>query len=314
MQYGDKVYKRKPHFKIKDGDKIGPKDILLIERTYLDEKNHWHGNFLCPYCDTPFDAIINYVSSGATISCGCVEHENRAKSKIKPMIGKKFDKLTVVQQLPEYTKCVRYLCQCDCGNYIICNGDNLRNGDRTSCGCKKREPKKDLTGQKFGKLTVLELSSERSSWGEIQWKCQCECGNIVKISTSNLTTGNSLSCGCNKSKGEEKLRSILSSLDMEYISQCSFEDCINPKTGYVLRFDFYLPKYNLCIEFDGEQHYHPIKHFGGEEYYEDTVFRDTIKNNYCSVNGISLLRIPYTSYDELCSDFLLLKIKEIEVI
>lgn len=65
-----------------------------------------------------------------------------------------------------------------------------------------------------------------------------------------------------------------------------------------MRFDFYLPDYNLFIEYDGEQHYMPIN-FGGwneEELqlkFEKTQYYDKLKNQYCEDNNIGLLRIPY---------------------
>ena len=53
----------------------------------------------------------------------------------------------------------------------------------------------DLTGQKFNRLTVLGLG-ERNSSGQVQWKCKCECGNIVLATTTYLKTGHTKSCGC----------------------------------------------------------------------------------------------------------------------
>ena len=313
MQQSDKQYKRKPHFKIKDGDLVGSNNILLIKRTYLDDKEKWHGDFLCPYCQRSFDAKINNVSSGKTTHCGCIEHKNRAQSKIKPMIGKKFDKLTVIAQLPEYTKCVRYLCLCDCGNFIVCNGDNLRNGDRTSCGCKKREPRNDLSGQRFGKLTVKKLSNERTSWGTLQWDCVCDCGTKVRVNTHNLISGNTTSCGCIKSKGELKIQQILQNSDIAFVKECVFEECINPETGCYLRFDFYIPQYNLCIEYDGQQHF--IAHgFITEKQVAETQKRDKIKNIFCAKNNIPLIRISYLDYDNLSFSFIANRAREIGVI
>lgn len=53
----------------------------------------------------------------------------------------------------------------------------------------------DLTGKKFNRLTVLGLG-ERNSCGQVQWKCKCECGNIVLATTTYLKTGHTKSCGC----------------------------------------------------------------------------------------------------------------------
>ena len=65
---------------------------------------------------------------------------------------------------------------------------------------------KDLTGQKFNRLTVLELG-ERNSSGQIQWKCRCDCGNIVLVTTTYLKTGHTKSCGClNREKASNRLQ------------------------------------------------------------------------------------------------------------
>lgn len=64
------------------------------------------------------------------------------------------------------------------------------------------------------------------------------------------------------------------------------------------RFDFYLPQYNLFIEFDGSQHYKPARYKGSDtqknlQDFEDVQRRDKLKNKYCAKNKINLLRIPY---------------------
>ena len=78
-------------------------------------------------------------------------------------------------------------------------------------------------------------------------------------------------------------------------------------------FDFYLPDYNLCIEYDGEQHFKPLKHFGGEKDLTERQENDKIKTNYCLENKISLLRIRYDEDIEQALDlfFLNSNIKEL---
>ena len=66
-----------------------------------------------------------------------------------------------------------------------------------------------------------------------------------------------------------------------------------------LRFDFYLPEYNTCIEYDGRQHFTPVEVFGGEEGYFKTKKRDGIKNKYCKDNNIGSLRIPYNQINNI---------------
>jgi hypothetical protein len=103
---------------------------------------------------------------------------------------------------------------------------------------------------------------------------------------------------CKESKGETKIRVFLESNKIEFIPQHSYKDC---KYKNKLLFDFYLPKYNLIIEFDGMQHYEPIKWLHGRSDYnfEYQQLKDSIKNEYCNNNNIQLLRIPYTEMNNI---------------
>ena len=96
---------------------------------------------------------------------------------------------------------------------------------------------------------------------------------------------------CNESKGEIEISSYLDYLGISYKRQQKFKDCINERS---LPFDFYIPEYNICIEFDGKQHFVPVDRFGGEAGLEKVKINDNIKNKYCSDNNIKLYRIKYT--------------------
>jgi very-short-patch-repair endonuclease len=95
---------------------------------------------------------------------------------------------------------------------------------------------------------------------------------------------------CNESKGEKKIRKYLIDNKIEFENQKKFYDC---KYISSLRFDFYLPKLNICIEYDGEQHFILKKYWGGEKEFKKIQKRDKIKNQYCKKNHINLLRIKY---------------------
>ncbi len=95
---------------------------------------------------------------------------------------------------------------------------------------------------------------------------------------------------CNESRGEEQIRKWLDDHYIAYIPQKTFNDCKNKQP---LPFDFYMPAYNLCIEYDGEQHFRSIEFFGGEKGFIQRQYNDQIKNQYCQANNIKLLRIPY---------------------
>ena len=95
---------------------------------------------------------------------------------------------------------------------------------------------------------------------------------------------------CSQPKGEKYIEEILNIHNIQYETQYKFKDC---KLYRTLPFDFYLPDYNCCVEFDGRQHYEIIKYFGGLDRFIDTKIRDTIKTEYCKNNNIKLIRIPY---------------------
>jgi len=101
---------------------------------------------------------------------------------------------------------------------------------------------------------------------------------------------------CKESKGEKKVREFLIKHNIIFIPQHTFFECKNTN---VLPFDFYLPDYNTCIEYDGIQHFKPVNRFGGEKGFLLTKQNDLIKNKFCLVNKINLIRIPY--FDNITS-------------
>ena len=189
------------------------------------------------------------------------------------------------------------ICQCECGTIKPVNLNNLINNKTKDCGCGRkqmlRETKtKNLIGQKFGKLTAIELLPESNKFKRRLYRCQCDCGNEIIVPSSSLTTHHTSSCGCLTSYYNLVIKDLLTEKMINFISEYSVK--INE---VIYRFDFYLPDYNLFIEYDGQQHFKPIQ-FGYsamtiQQEYEDIIRRDTIKNDYCKNNHINLLRIPY---------------------
>lgn len=110
---------------------------------------------------------------------------------------------------------------------------------------------------------------------------------------------------CCDSKGEKQIDDILMNKNLSFLKQKSFPDCIYKG---LLRFDHYVPELNLCIEYDGEQHFKPVDFFGGEKTYNDTLARDAVKNSYCEKNGINLLRIKHNKNAEKAIEKMLAKL------
>lgn len=100
-------------------------------------------------------------------------------------------------------------------------------------------------------------------------------------------------CGCPKckeSKGERTIREFLIENDINFEPQYKFNDCRNILP---LPFDFYLPDLNMCVEYNGAQHYKPVKYWGGEKTLKEIKKRDNIKKQYCIDNNIKLMIIRY---------------------
>ena len=223
----------------------------------------------------------------------------------KPRIdltGQTFGRLIAL----EYIKPGKWKCQCSCKNHTIkiIEGRNLREGKTLSCGCLQKERtsqanSKDLTNQKFGLLTAKKRLSEN---GCTYYICDCDCGNTnIKVDGRNLKSGHTTSCGCIKSKGETKIANFLKENKIIFIKEKTFFTC---KDKQELPFDFYLPDYNILIEYDGEQHF-KLSRFGNktkEQAEEDLKiyqYHDQIKNEWCKNNNIKLIRFNYKDFNNL---------------
>jgi very-short-patch-repair endonuclease/Zn finger protein HypA/HybF involved in hydrogenase expression len=101
---------------------------------------------------------------------------------------------------------------------------------------------------------------------------------------------------CNESVGERCIGNFLNNNNICFIREKSFENCTYKKK---LQFDFFLHAINVCIEYDGIQHFEPVKHFGGQHRFNDLKIKDEIKSKYCNDNGIKLIRIPYTEFKNI---------------
>lgn len=171
------------------------------------------------------------------------------------------------------------------------------------CKLDNQKLKPDDIQQVFEKYNVTLLNKDDyidSVTKNLLVICQ-ECGEIFVTSYNSFVTAKGQRCPkCSKSesKGECCIRNYLNNNNICFIQQYTFPDCKDKK---VLPFDFYLPKINLIIEYDGKQHFEPTSSFGTnpEETFLYTKKHDNIKNMYCINNNINLLRIPYWDYENI---------------
>lgn len=142
--------------------------------------------------------------------------------------------------------------------------------------------------------------SQRKYW----WIC-FECNHEWEATPSNrnaLTEGKCSNCPkCSKSHGEKEVEKILKLYELNYIPQCKFDGCKYKKS---LFFDFYLPDYNCCIEYNGQQHYRPGNFWfkddkKSNEELEKQKIKDEIKRIFCIKENILFIIIPYWDFNKI---------------
>jgi len=164
------------------------------------------------------------------------------------------------------------------------------------CGCPKcnKQIKKDTEQfvMDLNKITHdINIIGEYVSCKE-KITCQCKiCNHIWNPVAGSLLAGRGCP-KCNTSIGEKTIRLFLEKNQLNYESQKTYVE-LKGINGKVLSYDFHLPTYNLLIEFQGEQHEHPVKHFGGEEKFKIQQEHDRRKQNYAKEHNINLLEIWY---------------------
>lgn len=145
-----------------------------------------------------------------------------AKSKSQELVGKKIGMLNVVSLgdvmiAPNGTRQQMFNCVCDCGKSTVVSYSHLKYGGTKSCGCIKHMPRfEDLTGKVFSRLTVIKHLGRKSIGSGKQysqlWECRCDCGNVCKVNSRDLKSGNTKSCGC--IQGESLRESNLNNYDL----------------------------------------------------------------------------------------------------
>ena len=255
------------------------------------------------------DALVfaGSLKSGAQQSCGCgsFEYEN--------LVGHQFGLLTVIKKVENVNISqskehghIAYSCNCECGKQnIIIRGAFLKDGHTKSCGCLNFEIE-DLVGKKFGLLTVIErvenitrAFSERSrSKSEVAFKCKCECGKIIITKLSTLKSESIFSCGCTSFYNENLISNYLDKYNIHYIRRQKLKLLNNNYPNYIV--DYLIN--SIIIEYNGGQHYQPVK-FGkmSEEQAQFSfikqIQRDTSLKQFCEDNNYLLLIIDGRKYN-----------------
>lgn len=184
--------------------------------------------------------------------------------------------------------------KCPEGHVVHMRYSSFKSGRR--CKICARNQKHDInyikeTLNKYGYI----LLDDKYINNDTKLNMRCYNGHDIQLTFKHFKRG--IRCQkCSCSSGESEIIKILDENNIKYIHQYSFDDCKDIQT---LPFDFYIPDKNICIEYDGIQHFKPIEQFGGLKAFEDRKRKDEIKTFYCKQNNINLLRIPYWDFFNL---------------
>lgn len=187
-----------------------------------------------------------------------------------------------------------------CGKEFDMRADNILEGrGHGSCIQKNIERAPLITQEEFlqqcnkNNKDILPLGTYTKQADKMLFRCK-KCGHEWEARTGHIMLGESGCPRCNRSKGELKIENYLEKNNIDFKAQYPFQDC---KDQNCLPFDFYIPSKNICIEYDGEQHFREVEYFNNTLKYIQK--HDRIKTDYCKSNNINLIRIPYTEFNNI---------------
>jgi hypothetical protein len=233
----------------------------LTQEQFISKANIKHNNY--------YDySLVNYINANTKVKIICPKHGEFEQQPNNHLFGQ---------------RCIK------------CMGDNVR---------KARISNLDEFISKSKKI-----HGDRYDYSQVKYKTGKDKVIIVCkkhgefLQTPFAHSSNSMKQGCpfcRISKGEDEVEKYLIKNNIEYIREHKFDKCFNPETYKKLPFDFFIPKYNLVIEYQGEQHYKKTGYFedraGG---LEGLQYRDKIKKEFCSQEKINYIAISYKELNNI---------------
>lgn len=292
-------------------DMFNKSGFTLIDNVYINCKVKM--KYYCPTCDDEHFITLDNLRQGK----GCLVHsmytltEERIKNKVK-QLGFKLIKIN-----REDMSIVTIVLELECKNKhrFTINWSSIRNKEEYSCMvCRGYKDSKYGKSQKMHQMEVEDYCKKEKldykfikAYDRVYPKnkavwfiLECKKHGKFEVEKSSFMKRYFQRCPiCTKSasKGEMRISETLNKYNISFIRECSFSDCRNKLP---LPFDFYLNEHKIMIEFQGEEHYAPIKFFGGENKFKSRQINDKIKRDYCkNKKEHKLIEIPYWNFNDI---------------
>lgn len=285
---------------IKEIHDFNPNVEILSEYTGVDNKIKCRCKIHnIEYESTPY-VLKKHISCP---ECIRIMRGERTDEEFKEELRRRYPTIQSISKYNGIGKPTKFRCMV-CDYEWTAQPNRLLNVNKDKCGCPRCKKKHYKVTEEDYIKRISETSPNTEYVGgfthvngRVIVKCKT-CG--YEWETSAWTILNGSGCPkCKMSRGEVKIAYYLDNHEIEYKAQYIFNDCRNKS---VLRFDFYIPSYNCCIEYDGIQHFKYCT-FGAKNRTAEQLSiiqeRDKVKDNYCLEKGIKIIRIPYTDFNNI---------------
>jgi hypothetical protein len=235
----------------------------LTQEQFINKANIKHNNY--------YDySLVNYINANTKVKIICPKHGEFEQQPNNHLFGQ---------------RCIK------------CMGDNVRSARKFT---KEQwvEKFREIHGDRYD-YSLVKVGEGAGSGFKVIIICS-KHGEFLQTPNAHLHMSNNCPY-CNISKGEDEVEKYLIKNDIEYIREHKFDKCFNPKTNKKLPFDFFIPKYNLVIEYQGEQHYKKMGNYfesrGGG--LKGRKYRDKIKKEFCYQEKINYIAISYKEFNNI---------------
>lgn len=305
-------YKQKGYTNIHKGETV------LINAEDLTPGSHVKVQVKCDYCGKIIDVVWkDYVSrNNGKYACKNCKLKKASETTLRQRQDllysralafcniKGYELLTTKENIQDSNTYVKYNCprhgEHSARIYALVLGHGCMECQYEENALKSRHPS-NYVESVFNDYGVALINKEEYlKWDLKNLRAICpECGKEFLTSFGAFIKHHGQccpECSASESRGEREIRHVLENNYIDFKQEYSFVDCRDKNP---LPFDFYLPNYNILIEYQGVQHYDVIERFGGLKGFILRQKHDKIKLEYCLLSGITLITIPYWEFNNI---------------